>query len=92
MSEWVTVNNFKNITVFYVKPNERFDINNKTNLKFNNPMIMYTYLKCVANTTKWSGELNLVKYTDSEYAIQSDMSININDSIIQVLVMEGDDY
>lgn len=82
---------FKNVDVFYVKPNEFFNINNVSELKFYNPIFLYTYLKCYPVSDKWNGKLIL----DGDYPIyriSSGENIDTDKSIIQVLVMESDEY
>lgn len=89
--EWITIKSFKNVDVFTVKPNEEFDLNEKSSLSFKNPIFLYTYLRCVAKSEGWSGKLIMIE-NNSKYTIIPDDNINEDLSIIQVLVMESDDY
>ncbi len=88
---WVTINHLKKVDCFNVKPNVTFNVEEITGMSFKNPSFLYTYKRCVSKNVAWDGELTI----DGRYPfymIRCHNTIDPHKSIIQVFIIEGDDY
>lgn len=87
---WYTVDMVKQVFVFNIKPNVWVNIEQISGIRFKNPSIIYQFKKCNAKKPLWNGIISLQgSYPNYMFNVDSS-SINTNDSLISVLIMDGD--
>lgn len=84
MGDWYKVMVFKGFKIFDVHPNQVFNVSG-----FVKPNINYTYIKLLTTTSQYDSTLTLNNLGNGNYSLTADSKVR-TDSIIRVLVVEGD--
>lgn len=93
MGEWYTTRIIKDMDIFQVKLNESFSILNKNGIpRWEDPKFIYSFITLKANVLNFKIDLNLIDMGNGSYKYVSNNNTLSNESVISVMIMEGDDF